>query len=145
MKTKAEEIRDLIVTKLQSLMTGNSVVFGEVFPYAQGEFSKYPVAVVRPTGGSGIEIDTHRNERTFTFDVTLYQEQNQAGKNKQEANEKMIKAADLVTIMFDQDKDLGGQVQNVKVVKFNYDFKVAAGTYIFATYQVEARVVVVNY
>jgi len=145
MKTKAEEIRDLIVAKLQALKIGTVVVFGEVFPYGQGEFSKYPVAVVRPTGGSGIEIDTHRNERTFTFDVTLYQEQTNAGKDKADANEKMIKAADLVTIMFDQDKDLGGQIQNVKVIKFNYDFKVAAGTYVFATYQVEARVVVLNY
>jgi len=145
MKTTSEEIRDLIVAKLESLKIGSVDVFGEVFEYGQGDFSKYPVAVVRPTGGNGIEIDTHRNERTFLFDVSLYQEQTNAGKNKADANEKMIKAADLVTVMFDQDKDLGGEIQNVKVVKFNYDFKVAAGTYVFATYQVEARVVVPNY
>ncbi len=145
MSSTAEQIRDLIVTKLQALLIGNVPVFGEVFPYGQGDFTTYPVAVVRPTGGNGIEIDTHRNERTFNFEVTLYQEQTKAGKTKAEANEKMIKAADLVTLMFDQDKDLGGEVQNVKVVKFSYDFRVAAGTYVFATYQVEARVVVPNY
>jgi len=148
MKTTTEEIRDLILTKIQNLTDNDSpgnAVFGEVFGYGQGDFKSYPVAVVRPTGGFGEEIDTHRNERTFTFDVSLYQEQTDAGKNKSEANQKMIEAADLVTTMFDEDKDLGGEVQNVKVVKFNYDFKVSAGTYIFATYQVEVRVVVKNY
>jgi len=148
MKTTLEDIRALIVSKMQGLTrgTGADLLFGEVFDYGQGKFEKYPVAVVLPTGGSsGQEIDTHRNERTFSFMVSLYQEQSRAGATKQEANDIMTEAVDKVIIAFDQDKTLGGEIQRVKVVKMTFDFKVSAGTYIFATFQVDCDVIVSNY
>ncbi len=147
MKTTMADIRDLIVTKLQGLdnLRGDPL-FGEVFDYAQGDFKKYPVAVVLPTGGStGSGVDTHRIERTFSFQVTLYQEQTQAGKTKDEANNIMTEAVDKVIVAFDQDPDLGGELQIVRVVKMDFSFKVAAGTFSFATFQIDCVVIVPNY
>lgn len=147
MKTTIEDIRALIVAKMQGInKPGGDPLLGEVFDYAQGNFTKYPVAVVLPSGGStGLGVDTHRIERIFSFNVTLYQEQTQAGKDKQDANDIMTKAADLVIKSFDQDPDLGGELQIVRVVKMDFNFKVSAGTYIFATFQVDCVVIVPNY
>lgn len=147
MNTTAEEIRGLIAAKLSALTKDNGdPLFGEVFEYANGDFTKYPVAVVLPTGGStGSEVDTHRIERTFSFQVTLYQEQSQAGKTKQEADDIMIKATDKIIIAFDQDPDLSGAIEKVRVVTMDYNFRVAAGTYLFATFQVDCVVIVPNY
>lgn len=147
MKTTLKDIRALIVAKLQGLTkTGGNPLFGEVFGYAQGDFTKYPVAVVLPTGGStGQGVDTHRIERVFSFIVTFYQEQTQAGKNKDDANDIMTDVVDKAIIAFDQDPDLGGELQIIKVVKMDFNFKVSAGTYIFATLQVDAVVIVPNY
>jgi len=147
MQTTMEGIRALIKTKLESLTKDNGdPLFGEVFDYANGDFTKYPVAVVLPTGGStGSGVDTHRIERTFSFQVTLYQEQSQAGKTKEEANDIMTKATDKVIIAFDQDPDLSGEIQIVRVVSMDYSFRVAAGTFTFATFQVDCAVIVPNY
>lgn len=147
MKTTLEDIRALVVAKLQALKNqrGDSL-FGNVFDYANGDFTKYPVAVVLPTGGStGQGVDTHRIERIFSFQVTLYQEQTQAGKTKSEANDIMTEAVDKVIKAFDQDPDLGGELQIVKVVRMDFNFKVSAGTYVFATFQVDCVVIVPNY
>lgn len=148
MATTTKEIRDLIVDKLEAIDSDDSgagAIFGQVFAYAQGDFTDYPVAVVRPTGGRGTEIDTHRNERIFTFEITLYQEQSVAGKTKEDADAIVVEAADKVIESFDRDKDLGGEVEIVKVISFTYDFQSRAGTYNFATFQVEAVVIVPNY
>jgi hypothetical protein len=147
MKTTVKDIRALIVAKMQGLTkTGGDPLFGEVFDYAQGDFTKYPVAVVLPTGGStGSEVDTHRIERIFSFQVSFYQEQTQAGKDKSDANDIMTDAVDKAIIAFDQDPDLGGELQIVKIVKMDFNFKVSAGTYVFATLQVDCVVIVPNY
>jgi hypothetical protein len=147
MKTTLEDIRALVVAKLQALKNQRGdPLFGNVFDYANGDFTKYPVAVVLPTGGStGQGVDTHRIERIFSFQVTLYQEQTQAGKTKSEANDIMTEAVDKVIKAFDQDPDLGGELQIVKVVRMDFNFKVSAGTYVFATFQVDCVVIVPNY
>lgn len=147
MKTTLKDIRTLIVTKLQGInKAGGDPLFGNVFDYANGDFTKYPVAVVLPTGGStGQGVDTHRIERIFSFQVTFYQEQTQAGKDKSDANDIMTDAVDKAIVAFDQDPDLGGELQIVKVIKMDFNFKVSAGTYIFATLQVDCVVIVPNY
>jgi hypothetical protein len=90
-------------------------------------------------------LDTHRNERTFTFTIALYQEQSLAGKDKATASQVMTAAADAVIAAFDADRDLGGEVEIVRVVSFADDFTVKAGTFNFCTVDVEAVVVVQNY
>jgi hypothetical protein len=147
MKTTLNDIRDLLVTKMQGITkTGGDPLFGDVFDYANGDFTKYPVTVILPTGGStGQGVDTHRIERVFSFQITFYQEQTQAGKNKSDANDIMTEAVDKTIESFDKDPDLGGELQIIKVVKMDFNFKVSAGTYIFATLQVDCVVIVPNY
>lgn len=146
MASNIKDIRQLIVDKLEAMIDENSdPIFKQVFPYAQGDFTQYPVAVVKPTGGRGAEIDTHRNERIYEFVVSLYQEQSQAGKTKIEADAIMTKCSDALLKAFDEDKTLGDEVQIVKVVQFDLDFKVAAGTFNFGNFRIECLVVVPNY
>lgn len=145
MVSTSEEIRDLIVEKLQSLETASESIFGQVVPFAEGNFTGYPAAVVRATGGEGDVKDTARIERIFNFDIELWQEQTEAAKTKQEADQKMISSADRILVAFDQDKDLGGEVMIVNVVRFKFDFKQAAGTHNYATFNIEARVLVPSY
>lgn len=143
-QTLAEVIL-LLETKLKSLHNGTAPIFGDVFKYAQGDFAKYPVAAVYETGGKGAVIDTHRNQRTYNFTIKLYQEQSKAGKTKAEASLIMRGATDAILTAFDTDKDLGGQVDIVRVVEFDSDFKVAAGTFNFATFRIDVVVLVHSY
>ena len=143
---KIGDIKELLIEKLEAMKNGDGDdLFGEVFGYAQGDFSKYPVAVVKPVGGRGQVIDTHRNERTFQFIISLYQEQSQAGRTKQEADEIMTECSDVILEEFDKDKTLGDEVEIVRVVEFDTDFRVAAGTFNFANFRVDCMVVVPNY
>lgn len=146
MSNTSEQIRDLLVSKLEAMEVATDVkTFPEVYGYGQGDFGKYPVAVVRPTGGRGVFLDTNRNERIFSFEISLYQESSQAGQDKEKANEVMIKSCDQLIQAFDQDRDLSGEIEIVKVVDFDYDFKVSAGTYVYARFRVECLVIVPNY
>jgi hypothetical protein len=140
MATTIDELKTLLKDKMEGL-----AVFGEVFPYGQGDFSKYPVCVITPVGGKGNTIDTNRVERTFQFLIKLYQEQSIAGKTKQEADAIMTQISDAILTSFDQDPDLAGEVEIVRVVEFELDFKVAAGTFNFATFRVDCVVIVPNY
>lgn len=142
-----KDIRALIATKVGAVVDGSSQeIFQEVFEYPEGNFSKYPAAVVLPTGGSdGIVLDTARNERTFHFEVKCYQEQSEGGKGKEASNEALTTAVDALILAFDQDKDLGGEVELVRVVRMEFDFRGTHGTFDFATIHVDAMVVVPNY
>ncbi len=142
MSTTLTEIIPLIKTKLEGIQVGLDDAFAEVFDHADGDFSKFPVAVITEKGGSGEIIDTHRNIRTFEISVELYQEQSRAGKTKQEAADIMRSIFDAVIVAFDQDKDLGGAVDRIQVVSFTSDFKANAGTFNFATFNINATVVV---
>ncbi len=140
MATTITDILALIKAKLTGLNK-----FGFIADYDDGDFKDYPAAIVTEDGGSGEVLDTHRNSRTFSFTIKLYQEQSHAGKTKEEAAEIMRSCSDAILVAFDQDKDLGGAVEIVRVVSFDTSFKVAAGTFNFATFRVEAVVVVPNY
>jgi hypothetical protein len=145
MATTIKTIKALIKTKVENLQISGKDIFGEVFDYAQGDFTKYPVAVIMPIGGKGEVLDTHRNERTFQFLIKLYQEQSNAGRDKQTADDIMTQVSDAILIAFDQDEDLGGEVEIVRVVGFDLDFKVAAGTFNFATFRIDCVVIVPDY
>ena len=145
MATTIADILTLITTKVSDLEISGSPAFGIVLNYADGEFTDYPAAVITEAGGKGQVLDTHRNQRTFQFTIKLYQEQSRAGKTKAEAAGIMRACSDAILTAFDQDKDLGGQVDIVRVVDFDTNFRVAAGTFNFATFRVEAVVIVPNY
>lgn len=133
-------IKTLIETKLATVAGIKAV-----YPYATGTFTGYPAAVIRPTGGRGVVEDTARNERVFSFAIELYQEQTEAATDAADADTKMTTIADLVLQAFDQDPDLGREVSIVRVVAFDLNFKVQAGTHNFATFAVDCVVLVPHY
>jgi hypothetical protein len=146
MKTTLVELKALIKTKLQSIVDGSgNQMMGDIFDYPNGEFKKYPVAVIIDSGMTGIELDMARNERTFHFLVNLFQEQTHAGKTNQTASEAMEAVADKLIIAFDKDIDFGGEVERVRVVDGSFDFKVSAGTFNFATFKIDIVTIVPNY
>jgi len=145
MQTTITGIIALIKTKLAGLKINDQEIFGAVFDYADGDFKKFPACVVTETGGKGEVMDTHRNVRTHEFEIKLYQEQSRAGSTKKEAADLMRAITDEVLEAFDKDKDLSGEVDIIRVVEFDTNFKVAAGTFNFATFKVEVVVLVLNH
>lgn len=145
METTLAGIKTLLKNKISALQISGADIFGEVYDYAEGDFKEYPAAVIRNTGSDGSGIDTARIERIFHFTIDLYQEQTHAGKTKEEADELMTAAVDAVITSFDKDKDLSGQIEIVKVIKADFDFKVAAGVFNFASIKVDCLVIVPNY
>ncbi len=141
-----EGLKALIKTKLESIKDGGGKsIFGDIFAYPEGDFKNYPVAVILQKGASGNILDTGRNERTFHFVVNLFQEQSKIGKTREEADELMTKASDSILEAFDQDPDLGGEVEKVVVVEATFDFRVQQGTFNFATFMVDCVVIVDNH
>jgi hypothetical protein len=143
--TTIEDISGKIVTKVQAIRVAGKEIFGDVIDHADGDIKKYPAAQITIKGGRGSSLDTHRNERTFNFEIALYQEQSVAGVDKDEAATLMRQAADAILIAFDQDESLGGEVEIIRVVEFDTDFKVAAGTFNFAIFRIDCVVIVPDY
>lgn len=145
MTTTAAGIRDLIVAKLEGVQIGVLPALAEVFAHGDNDMTRFPCAVVEPTGWDGQVLDTHRNERTFTFRVSLYQEVSDQAANKTEANERMLAVVDAVVAAFDRDPDLGNEVQIITPVRGTYDFTGQSGRKVVATVDVAARVIVHSY
>lgn len=147
MANTVKDISSALATKIAGLENESSIKhLAAVFEYPNGDFKKYPVAIILPTGGSeGKTIDTHRVERTFGFEITYYQEQDGSGKDKPDAYTAMREAIDATIVAFDQDRDLGGAVSQVNVVRMEFDFKASAGTGLFARFAVDCVAVVPNY
>ena len=132
-------IQALISNKISSI---TDIKF--VSNYGDGNFSAYPAAVIIPTGGIGKVADTAVHERIFNFEVLLYQEQSLQATSKEDAELKMVQVCDQIIQEFDQDQDLGKEVMRVEVVDYTFDFKAQSGTWNFATFRVNA-VVLVNH
>lgn len=147
MSTTIKDIRALIAAKLADIKDeSNASVFGTISEVATSKFEKYPAVVILPTGGSHGEMkDTGRNIRTFSFDISLYQEQSQAGRTQEEANTIMTDVCDRILQAFDKDRNFNFQVSRVKVVGMSFNYKVSAGTFVFATFKLDCEVVVANY
>lgn len=149
MANTARALRDLIVDKLVALTDDDSPgnpVFGEVYGYANGNFTSYPAATVLLTGGStGRLIDSAHIERTYSFQATCYQEQSEAGADKETATEHLMELCETMIKAFDTDPRLGDNVERLSIVRMNFDFSAVAGTYQFATFQIDVLVVVPNY
>ncbi len=138
--TTIKDIKAKIASMLQALPE-----IKEVIDHPTSDFTKYPAAVATITGGTGQVLDTHRNERTFNFVIRLYQEQSENGKDKYQADQILTDAADAVILAFDQNRDLDGSVEIVRVLEFEINYTQTPGTYNFATFKVEAVVIVPNY
>lgn len=145
MKTTAAEIKTLIEAKLGSVQIGSDNALAQVFGNGEDDMTRFPCAVVEPTGWDAVVIDTHRNERTFHFRVSLYQEISDQATQKAQANDKLLAVADAVILAFDRDRDLGNEVEIVNPVRGTYDFTTQAGRKVFATVEVDARVIVHSY
>lgn len=146
MASTAAGIKDLIVAKLaDDVRIGTLPALAEVLGHGDNDMAKFPCAVVEPVGWEAQVLDTHRNERTFRFRISLYQEISDQGANKADANDRLLAVADAVILAFDQDRDLGGCVEIVNPVRGTYDFTGQAGRKVFATVDVDARVIVHSY
>lgn len=144
--TTIAEIKALIKTKIESLLDGEgNSIFGQVKDYVEGDFEKYPAVIITPVEFDGETIDTARNERNFSFEIRLYQEQGHAGKTKEEADEIMTECADRIITAFDQDQDLSNEIEKVRVIKGNFQLEVAKGTFNFATFVINCLVVLPNF
>jgi hypothetical protein len=141
------QIKALIKTKIESLVDGGGVsIFGDTLDYPTAKFKGYPAAVIIQKGVTGSWLDTGRNERTFRFTIDLYQEQTKAGRTQEQADEIMSTSADAILTAFDQDKDLGGELQIVRVVNATFDFKSGGSeTYNYATFEIDCVAIVPNY
>lgn len=145
MTTTIAGVVALLKSKMESLQVSGQTVFETVLDYADGDFQTYPACTITEDGGRGATQDTHRNVRTHDITIRFYQEQSRAGKTKAEAAAIMRAITDAALIALDTDKTLSGGVDIVKVVSFDTNFRVAAGTFNFATIKVEAQVLVVNH
>lgn len=143
--TTISTISTLIKNKLSGITVGANPAFKKVYEYPTGTFEGYPSAVIIPTGGTeGKVIDTHRNERTFSFKVSCYQAQTQQGLDKEDAYTRLRDVCDAVIIAFDQEKDFNHEVLEVKVVKMSFEFRGTDGVHNFATFDVDVRCIVQN-
>jgi hypothetical protein len=133
-----------IQTLIESKINGLGL-FKVVADNGEGNFAGYPAAVIMPTGGSGKTEDTAVNERSFTFEILCYQEQSAQATTKEDAADKMTQICDAIIEAFDTDPDLGREVMKVEVVDYSFDFKVQTGTWNFATFKINARVLVQHY
>lgn len=140
MSKTIKTIQDLILAKINSLN-----LFKVVVDNGDGDFTGYPAAVIMPTGGIGKIIDTAVNERTFTFEILCYQEQSEQATNKADAAVKMTQVCDAIIQAFDIDPTLNREVMTVEVVDYTFDFKGQAGTWNFATFKINVRVLVQHY
>lgn len=145
MSTTPEQIRDLLVGKLEELLDDNDVsIFVDIIGNADGVFNGYPSATVEYTGGDGQVIDTHTNERVHHFVISLYHSVNEEVE-KAEVNDRLLSIICQTITAFDKDRDLGGEVMIVNVTKINSSTKVSAGAWRFAEIMVDARILVPNY
>lgn len=149
MELNYKNISGLLNTKLSAITDGASptphTVIHEVHEYGESSFGGYPACVIIKKTGTGEMIDTKRIQRTWMFDVILYQEQSAVGKSQSEADEAMTDVVDRVTKSFDQDPDLNGQVMRVLIVGVELDYTVRSGTFNFAKFSIRVEGIVPNY
>lgn len=134
-------------TKITNLVysgTSNKI-FSEVFDYGEGKFTKYPVAVIKEMAGEGSFLDSARNQRTFEFSLTLYQEISDEGKSKSEAAAIMRSCVDAVIEAFDTDLTLGGESMKIEVVPVSIDVSVGQGVFSFAEFRIKVVDIVNNF
>lgn len=133
LKAKIEGIQD----------TNSDPIFVQVFDYGANEFTGYPVAVITDKAGEGVEIDNHRNERDYIFEIKLYQEQGQ--RTPQQAAQIMRSCVDAVMQSFDQDLNLTGRVARVRVVPVAFDYTASETPTNFATFVIHVVDMVNNF
>jgi len=143
-----DNLRAIIKTKLEGIMDSGSpakTILHEVHDYTEGQFTGYPSANIRISGGEGDFSDTARNQREFIFNVDLYQEVDESGKSKDEATDAMVLAIDKIMASFDTDVRLGGNCAFVKVIPVMLDTSVKSGVFLFATFEIHVVDLVNNY
>lgn len=144
--TTIKDIKAAIKTKLEGIQLNSEAVFGSVYDYPETKFDAWPAAVIRRAGSDGLVIDTGRNQRTFHFEVLLYQAQAEQAKNAEDSEGIMVNAEDAILTAFDEDKDLGGQVMRINVVSStDTPTAVNQGAFNFAVFKIDAVVIVPNF
>jgi len=141
-------LRGVLKTKLSALVdsgTPPKTILHAVYDYTEGDFTGYPSANIRISGGGGEIADTSRNQREFTFNIDLYQEVDKSGKTKQEATDAMVLAIDKIIESFDTDIDLSGECAFVRVIPVLLDTTIRSGVFLFATFEIHIIDLVDNY
>lgn len=99
------DIRNAIKTKLEGL-TGTGQPFVVTYPYHKIGLSGYPSVTFEPSSITSQIETTSENLRTYSFDIVIQQELNEAGREK--GIDILVSSTDTVINAFDNDFTLGG-------------------------------------
>ena len=145
-RTTYTNLISALKTKISNLAyTSGDKIFSEVFDYGEGNFTKYPVAVIKEIAGEGSFADNARNERVFEFSITLFQEISDTGKSKEEAAQIMRGCVDEVIEAFDTDLTLSGSAIKIEVVPVSIDVSIRQGVFSFAEFRIKVVNLVNNF
>jgi hypothetical protein len=84
---------------------------------------KYPYATVHIERGEAEFGDTIRNIRRHTFQIILYQERTAASFGNEKAERITRELIDAILTAFDNDTQLGGQVQMVRPLSYDATYE----------------------
>lgn len=115
--TDIVDISAKIVTELGTVTGLHSVYAYEPAKPTDG---KYPFASVTISSLEGRFGDTQRNERTYIFNIRVYQERVKVGNEK--AERLIREMADEIMTLFDNNTTLDGMVKFVRPVSANFDY-----------------------
>lgn len=139
-----------LITKLKEKLEGikdenGKTILYQVFTYKGAEMTGYPTAVIMDTANEGSFLDTHRNQRVFSFQLLIYQEQSVAGKSKEIATQVMRKTVDIILESFDTDLTLNNELQFIRIVPVEIDYTIEQGSFVFATFRIDCVDIVNNF
>jgi hypothetical protein len=134
------EFKQLIIDKLSALkeidvetgLPSETALFAEVKKGGNVEFSKYPAATIFNKEGQGSMIDTHKNERAWTFTIFLVHNFNGVSKTKEEAEDILDGVVDITLNSFDKDSSLDGNCSQMVVVPAQFSYTMIQEEFIFA-------------
>lgn len=109
-QTLSDKLNTLFLT-----LEGNNKPFVQVLDYHTLENAWYPYMTFEPTGFDAVIADTCNNERTYIFQLLIFQEITKAGWRKK-AKEIITKGIDSVIKILDQNYTLDWLVNMVQPV-----------------------------
>ena len=114
-----QQVAQAIITKLQGVSNLNGVYGTEIPTPTSGQ---YPFATVIIKSGTGKFGDLTRNERTFKYDINVYQERTIAGQGPTQSEIIITSLIDEIITAFDMDFTLSGVAKFVKPLDFDASY-----------------------
>lgn len=136
MSTRIQTIQDALATKLEGVSH-----LRHVYKYTKADSAGFPYATVTWGGATGEFADysaiSKRNLRTWTFNVRVVVDRDEASFGPEKAARIMRESLDEIFTAFDFDLTLSGEVKAVQVVSGDRDFEFIGNTVDVANLTVE--------